>query len=1464
MGQGYIFISYSHEDETLVAQLRQELKARGAEVWLDHERLSPGTFDWEAAVRKGIAEAAFVIYIASPSAVNSRYVKSELSLAEDEQRPIIPWWIAGDTWPKAAPLGWIMTEHIDARGARFGDALIELLTWLGLDAQPAAPSATDTSAAPERKTERPTFVMPVRVFIACPGDLTIQRGVVRQALTLLNQDPRFAGTVELIAYWSEPAQVPTSATPVVDEYLLAPEDADIVVCMVWQRLGTPLAGRVDPDTGQPYQSATEYALLSAYRHSRAHGTPRILLYRSVREAPAPVTPEEVTQLERVNRFFSRFGPDSDLQGLIGTFTNDEQLADTIQRDVGVLLINELPRLLEVRASLSTGAVYFLPPLPTNFVPQPETQRALRDALLDHPATSDAHPPVVAVTGMGGLGKTAMARAICEDVSVRAAFPDGILWATLGQQPDMRRIQAEWISALGGDVMTASNVEAGAVEVRRLLARRAVLLVLDDVRDVHDMAALAVGGPQSRLLITTRDAAIAQSGIAVPIATTDLATSRRILREALRGRPLSDDTLDAVAMRVGHVPLALRIVGGQLAQGVPWGEIERALDQERASAEQPGDRNVFRAIAESVDALPFDRQERYLELVVFGEDEPLRRQAVKRLWARRLGRTVASCEFLANRLLAEFRERALIQSGDTIHDLLLDYLHQTVAPERIRELHRDLSDAYASQRPSADASPWSQLPTDDDLYGWRTISRHLSQAGRTQDLRELVTDATWLREKILLLGPDAVVTDLELLPDYAPAQQLSQAIRASAHILRQDPDELLNQIAGRVGPMPELRHLPQRRAPHFDLYTQGLPQLSPALLRILADGNAVVNSSAVSPDGRLGLSASDDATLRLWDLASGDLVRTFAGHTDAVRGCAFSPDGLLCVSASDDGTVRLWNVVSGAEMRVLTGHTSIVTACAFSPDGALILSSSWDHTLSLWEAASGLEVRRFTGHYDGVRGCAVSPDGRTALSASDDATLRLWEVATGELLRVLEGHTSAVTSCAYRPDGRLGVSASDDRTLRLWDLASGQTLRVLEGHTGAVNGCAFTPDGRLVASAANDGTLRLWEVSTGSEARRLDAYAERVRSCALSPDGRMALCASERVARLWDVTAATASVGAVGRAGEVSRCAFSSDGHYTLTASADMLRLWEVATGAVVRVFQGHTDVVNACAFSPDGRMALSGSSDRTLRLWDLTTGAAMRVLQGHAGWVTAALFTPDERRAVSASSDTTLRVWDLRSGRVVRVLQGHTGPVTDGAITANGRIILSASSDTTLRLWDSERGDALRTFVGHQGAVNACALSADARLALSASSDTTLRLWEVSSGHTLRTFEGHSSQVTDCALSANGALALSASSDSTLRVWDTGAGKEVLRWNADVPLLCCAAGPNVVAAGVKEGSLLLLNLIGLTWKTMLRDAAVGSSTIGDAQGAGSAPMAGAHSALRADDELSDDGSSQRKKRRWRF
>lgn len=273
--------------------------------------------------------------------------------------------------------------------------------------------------------------------------------------------------------------------------------------------------------------------------------------------------------------------------------------------------------------------------------------------------------------------------------------------------------------------------------------------------------------------------------------------------------------------------------------------------------------------------------------------------------------------------------------------------------------------------------------------------------------------------------------------------------------------------------------------------------------------------AWSPDGRSIASGSYDRTVRIWDAASGECLRTLNGHTQGVDAVAWSPDGSLFASASLDMTVRLWDAATWEPRRVLQGQAGIADV-AWSPDGKSLASAAVDSTVSVWEAATGRLERTLVGHTAPATSVAWSPDGRWIGSTSRDATIRLWHAATGAPAGVLTGHNLVVYCVRWSPDGYT-LASSGNTTVRLWSAGSGAPLHTLTGHSGYVLRVAWRPDGALIASASADRTVGLWDARAGTLIAMLGGHSDWVHGVAWSPDGsKLASCggADDGTIRLW--------------------------------------------------------------------------------------------------------------------------------------------------------------------------------------------------------------------------------------------------------------------------------------------------------------------------------------------------------------
>ena len=608
------------------------------------------------------------------------------------------------------------------------------------------------------------------------------------------------------------------------------------------------------------------------------------------------------------------------------------------------------------------------------------------------------------------------------------------------------------------------------------------------------------------------------------------------------------------------------------------------------------------------------------------------------------------------------------------------------------------------------------------------------------------------------------------------------------------------------------------------------------------GRGTITSATFSPDGRAVLSGGE-SSLKLWDAATGQLVRTFTDNSSnsPVYSAVFSPDGRSVLSAGTDKIIRLWDLATGRPIRTFEGHGDIVISVAFSPDGRNVLSGSQDKTVKLWDSNTGRLLRTFEGHTGSVVRVAFSPDGRTLFSGSQDKTTKLWGADTGRLIKTVEGHSVAALS----PDGRNALSV-DNKTLKLWQIATGDLLRMFEGHSLGVNSVAFSPDGHTAVSGGTDWedlpisaprrTVKLWDLASGKLLRTFaDAVADKlareswgagrgiVPSVAVAPDGRSVLATFSTTLKLWDV--ATGQLRTIeGHGGVVNALAYFPDGRSILSGTYGRpLRLWDATSGRLVRSFDDRLNAVTSLTFSSDGLRVLV-CFDATYGLWDVATGHLVRTFDEGA---TASALSPEGRTVLTASpagmsgsNIRTLKLWDASTGGLLHTMEI---PEQDGvaavAFAPDGRSALTAGFAGALRHWDVTTGTLIRTFEGHSATVLSVAFSADGRSIISSSdrlSDSdneskTLKLWDVASGRLLRNFEGHTGAVYSVAFSPDSRSVLSGGQDKILRLWDAATGRLLRSFEGHLTEINKVAfsvdGRNIIS-GASDGTIRFWSLEG--------------------------------------------------------
>jgi WD40 repeat protein len=596
----------------------------------------------------------------------------------------------------------------------------------------------------------------------------------------------------------------------------------------------------------------------------------------------------------------------------------------------------------------------------------------------------------------------------------------------------------------------------------------------------------------------------------------------------------------------------------------------------------------------------------------------------------------------------------------------------------------------------------------------------------------------------------------------------------------------------------------------------------------------INSADFSPDGKYIVTASDDKSVKIWEVKTGKLFRTLEGHTENVRSAVFSEDGKSITSISIYHCVKIWDVQTGAVLYnlkdnyfdnsstvfrrdskllltnigdstqiwdvssgkllcFLQNSPSYLQGAAFNPDGNYIIADfgvSGERKTYIWESTSGKMLNCIKVYYDEEGGgfrsrfspsCAEDPGGGKYLIVnSPDSAAEVWE-SKGKMLYSIRGHAGPLTNAHFSPDTKFIVTTSRDNTAKIWETRSGNLISTLKGHDYWVSDAQFSPDSKKITTTSYDGSAIIWKCETGKILFRLNPndYPYYARFSPPNPDD-------------------------------------PAGGKYLITYN-DMgynVHVWETATGKMLGMVDGFVYDKYDTPFSADGKCFITSYGDKKVNIWGCSSGNLLHRLEGHSSYINNGRFSPDGKFILTAQ-DSMAKVWECSTLKLVRsltepldsvynsideqyfnndILSSQYSPVCHDD-PAGGRFIMTASGDDTVRIWESISGKLVLSLKG--GFKNA-QFSPDGRkilIMMNSSEESTLEVRETHSGKLLSVLNGDLGEFNNVEFSPDGKYIVSVSrftgfpEEQKVRIWDTRSGNLLFTYNTDDKFVCAHFSP---------------------------------------------------------------------------
>jgi WD40 repeat protein len=302
-------------------------------------------------------------------------------------------------------------------------------------------------------------------------------------------------------------------------------------------------------------------------------------------------------------------------------------------------------------------------------------------------------------------------------------------------------------------------------------------------------------------------------------------------------------------------------------------------------------------------------------------------------------------------------------------------------------------------------------------------------------------------------------------------------------------------------------------------------------RNIIASDRLFSSLAFSPDSQRLVTGGHDGVLKVWEVPSGRLLTTWAGHTQPVWDVTFSPDGSLVASAAGDwtakadqlGEVHIQDAATGRALHRLRAHQAIARCIRFTPDGRRLISAGGEtHTpgqeIIFWDVTTGARQLTIPDLEGGPYALALSPDGRR-ITAGFEFAIRTYDAETGESLASVERPAEIDGGLTYSGDGRTLFALGSHGSVDVRDVATGQLLRTLRADKFAAFAVAVNPAGTRMVTTGSDNTIKIWDSVMHQQLITLHGHAAGstgVWRVALSPDGRwIASSDSLGVVKLWD-------------------------------------------------------------------------------------------------------------------------------------------------------------------------------------------------------------------------------------------------------------------------------------------------------------------------------------------------------------
>lgn len=573
-----------------------------------------------------------------------------------------------------------------------------------------------------------------------------------------------------------------------------------------------------------------------------------------------------------------------------------------------------------------------------------------------------------------------------------------------------------------------------------------------------------------------------------------------------------------------------------------------------------------------------------------------------------------------------------------------------------------------------------------------------------------------------------------------------------------------------------------------------------------------------------------------------------GHSEAIYTIEFTPDSKHILSAGKDKSIKLWEVATGNEIRTFSGHLSYILCLKITKDGKYFFSAGTDAKIIMWELATGKIIKIFEGHQNRINSLCLNNDETLLISTGCDWQGFVWDIKKAEVIRKFkvkpDKGTREGTKVLLSKDEKSLILGNDNSTVSVINFQTGEPDFELKSRDNFCGGCPvhidLSKNGKYLLTGSNKGPLRIWDLKSKSVKYEFAKEQKYYYSVQFTPDGKKIMTSSPEDVIVYDINSQNQLIRIKADEKQINDAKFSFNGKYIAVASSDKtIKLYNSRNGKLIRTFKGFLLAKNAesmnfdaesfyeahiknyidkktiIKLSPDNKYLLKGKMDSTALFWNMETGKTKYHLKGHNKVVICYDIDKHQNYIATAGGDKIINIYDYKTGKLIQKLKGHRELIFDINFSNDGKRLVSGSWDGSARIWNVKTGEELtyirmqarspytvrfspndlyliiaaldgeleqwepdskrmfRSFIGHSDIVCSIEFSKDNNQMITASWDNSVKVWDLYSGAIIGKFIKHNSKVNTAAIMPDGKMAISGGNDNKARLWEITTGKEI-------------------------------------------------------------------------------------------